>query len=112
VVQNYNEALLHHDWPRAYSALHPETHKRFNPEQFARLAQRHLRDLGFEPTAAHVRSCEEHGTEATARVLFEGRDASGRKLYKDAVALRQSGAGWRIVLPSNFGRRADKGIVR
>jgi hypothetical protein len=112
VVQNYHEALVRRDWPQAYAALHTDTRKRFGSEQFIRLAQQHLQHLGFEPTAAHVRTCEEHGAEATARVLYEGRDASGRKLYKDAVVLRQGAAGWGIVLPSNFGRRADKGVSR
>jgi len=96
---------------RLEAALHPDARERFGSGQFIRLAQQHLQHLGFEPPTAHIRSCEEHGAEARARVLYEGRDASGRKLYKDAVALRQSGTGWGIVLPNSFGRRADKGIA-
>jgi hypothetical protein len=85
VVRDYHEALMRRDWPRAYVARDPDTCKRFSQEQFAWLAKEHL---GFEPTAVHVRSCEERGDEASARVLFEGP-----RLYKDAVALRSTSAG-------------------
>jgi hypothetical protein len=112
VVQDYHAALLRHDWSGAYATLHPDIRKRYSSDQFAQLARQHLQHLGFEPTTAYVRSCEERGAEASARVLYEGRDASGRKLYKDAMVLRLSEAGWGIVLPSNFGRQAGKGMVR
>lgn len=110
VVEAYHAALLRHDWPAAYASLHPDTRKRHGPEQFARLARQHLHDLGFEPTEAHVRSCEERGAEASARVLYVGRTDSGPKTYKDALVLRRGEAGWGIVLPSNFGRRGAKSV--
>ena len=103
-AHDFYEALVRQDWPRAYAALDPDTQKRHSPEQFARLAQQYRRGLGLEPQAVHVRSCEEHGAEAIAHVTLTGRAAGRQAHYRDAVSLRQTGAGWRVVLPATFGR--------
>ena len=104
-MQRYYEAIVHQDWPAAYAALHPDLRKRWNAEQFTRLAQQYRRNLGFEPDGVQVRASEEHVTEAVAHVMLTGRTDAGRKYHKDAVTLRPSGADWGITLPSHFGQR-------
>jgi hypothetical protein len=102
-AQSYYEALLRHDWAEAYAALHPDTRTRCSEQQFAKRAGQYCQTLGFEPQAVHVRSCEEHNSEAIAHVVFTGNSAGNQKLYKEAVTLRRSEAGWGVVLPMNFG---------
>jgi hypothetical protein len=103
-VQAFYEAILRQDWQQAYDLVHPDNQAAFSAEQFARLAESYRTDLGFEPEAVHVRSCEEHAAEATAHVVFAGTSASGPRLFKDAIVLRQSPRGWAVVLPPQFGR--------
>jgi hypothetical protein len=67
------------------------------------LAQAYRRNLGFEPEELHVQSCEEKGTEAIAHVVLTGRNGSHQRRYKDAVVLRPSADGWKILLPIYFG---------
>jgi hypothetical protein len=69
------------------------------------LAQSYRNGLGFEPEAIHIQTCEERGTEAIAHIVLTGQAATEEHHYKDAVALRQNGEGWRVLLPPNFGRR-------
>ena len=103
VAREYFEAILRQDWGRAYAALDPEERARRGVESFARLAQSYHRRLGFEPREVHVRSCEEHGDEAIAHVVFTG--PGGRQhFHKDAVTLRRGAAGWGVVLPPRFGQ--------
>jgi hypothetical protein len=104
VVQTFYEALLRQDWAGAYAVVHPDSRARCSAEQFGRLAQSYRRGLSFEPVAVSVRACEEHSQEAIAHVAFTGRSGSSRRFYKDAVTLRQSGAGWGVLLPTNFGK--------
>jgi hypothetical protein len=107
-VRDYYEAVLRQDWGRAYTTLHAESRARCSAEQFTRLAQSYRRDLGFEPEEVHVRSCEEHGTEAVAHVMITGRSEGKQRHYRDAVTLRQSGSQWGIVLTSGFGRSPSR----
>lgn len=102
-VHQFYEGLLRQDWEQAYDALHPESKKRLTPAQFTRLAQAYRRHLGFDPEELHIQSCDEKGEEAIAHVVLTGRDASRSRRYKDAVALRRSAEGWRVILPSTFG---------
>ena len=103
-VRGYFEALLRQDWAEAYAALDPGGRARCTPEQFARLAANYRRDLGLEPEAVAVRSCDERGAEAVAHVTIRGRAGARLRFYKDAITLRRGGAGWGVVLPANFGR--------
>ncbi|HEY7328952.1 MAG TPA: hypothetical protein VH592_15015 [Gemmataceae bacterium] len=105
-VRDYYEGLIRQDWQQAYTALHHESKKRWTLDAFTRLAQAYRRNLGFEPEELHVQSCEEKGTEAVAHVVLTGRNASQQRRYKDAVALRTSADGWKILLPVTFGRNA------
>jgi hypothetical protein len=104
-AQGYYEALVRQDWPRAYDALHPQSRGRLRPEQFAALAADHRRGVGFEPSAVHVRSCEEQGDEATAHVVLTGTNVT-KERHRDAVRLLRDGDGWGVVLPPTFGRPA------
>jgi hypothetical protein len=103
VAQGYHEALLRQDWAGAYRLLHADSRARCGLEQFARLAENHRRAFGFEPESVRLRSCDEKGTEAVARVAFAGRVAGRQRLFKDAVALRRDGETWCVVLPPGFG---------
>jgi hypothetical protein len=104
VVEAYFEALGRQDWKRAYEALHSDSRARYGIEQFTHLAQSYRRDLGFEPEAVHVRSCEEHGAEALAHVVLTAQAGAQTRSFKDAATLRRGAAGWGIVLSSRFGR--------
>jgi hypothetical protein len=104
VLRSYYAALLKEDWPRAYAALDADSRKRITSAEFSRLAQNHRKSLGFEPKDVHVRSCEEHGSEAIAHVLLVGQTANKQRWYKDAVTLRRGEAGWAVVLPPQFGK--------
>jgi hypothetical protein len=107
-VQSYYEALLHKNWSKAYSTLHPNSRSRLSADQFARLAQKYLSSLGFEPDAVHVRAWDEQGTEGTAHVVLTGQVAGKVHRYKDAITLQRSDDGWRVVLPPNFGRATGR----
>ena len=102
-IQQYYEALIRKDWPRAYASLDPQSQKRGTPQQFSQLAQSYHSHLGFDPEAVQVWACEERGTEATAHVVLTGRTPSRHRRYKDAITLRRSDD-WRVVLPRNFGQ--------
>jgi hypothetical protein len=103
-VWDFYTGVAQQDWQQAYLALHPESKKRLTLEEFTRLAQDYRRNLGFNAEELHVRSCDEKGTEAIAHVVLTGRDASRQRHYRDAVVVRQSVEGWRVILPAAFGR--------
>ena len=63
-----------------------------------------LGNLGFEPSAVHIRACEERAAEATAHVVLTGRGAGQERRYRDAIVLRRDDNGWHVVLPSHFGQ--------
>jgi hypothetical protein len=104
VAREYFEELLRQDWGRAYAALDPEERARRGVESFARLAQSYHHRLGFEPREVFVRSCEEHGDEAIAHVVFTGQGGGKQRYHKDAITLRRGAAGWGVVLPPRFGQ--------
>ena len=96
------------DWDKAYAVLDAESQTRCNAEQFARLAQNHRANLGFEPTGVQIRACDEQGDLATAHlVLTNGASAKGRR-YREAITLRRSEEGWRVVLSDDFGLAAAR----
>jgi hypothetical protein len=103
-AQTFYEALLSQDWPRAYDALHPDNRARYNLAQFTNLARTYRQSLGFEPIAVHIRSCDEHGAEATVHVVLTGRSGARARQYKDALILRTSAVGWGAILPPRFGQ--------
>jgi hypothetical protein len=104
-VEVFYNALIQQDWMRAYATLDPGNQKADSLQQFSRLAHSYRRNLGFEPETLHIQSCQERGQEAIAHVVLTGRDGDRERRYKDAVTLRRYDAGWRIVLPKNFGRQ-------
>jgi hypothetical protein len=99
-AQQFFDALIQQDWPRAYETLHPDSRAAYDLERFTARAKNYRRHLGFEPREVHVRSCEEQGGEAVAHVVLNG---SGGQ-YKDAAALRLTADGWKVVLSAQFGR--------
>ncbi len=103
-AQAYYAALIQKDWPKAYAALDPQDRRRYDFQDFSRLAQSYRSSLGFDPKAMHVRACEERSTEATAHVVLTGRTTTKERRYKDAVTLRRADDGWRVILPHYFGR--------
>jgi hypothetical protein len=104
-VEEFYAALVAEDWPRAYSALHPDSRTRRDADTFRRQAQTYRQHLGFEPRELRVRSCEEHADEAVAHVVISGEVGTVRHgSYKDAVTLRRGASGWGVVLPSRFGQ--------
>ena len=105
VVRAFYSGIIERDWANAHGALHVDSRKVFPIETFAKNAERYRQKLGFEPNAVHVRSCDEHGEEATAHIVLTG---SGNKLhqYKDAILLRRLDGKWWIVLPAAFKGRA------
>lgn len=103
-AQSYYEALLQKDWSKAYSTLHPSSRSRLSADQFARLAQKYLSRLGFEPVAVHIRAWDERDTEATVHVFLTGRATAKSHRYKDAVTLNRSDGSWGVILPAYFGQ--------
>jgi hypothetical protein len=103
-AQDYFDAVRRCDWPHAFELLDPESQARYPASQFAKLAMAQHSELGFEPNHVHVRACEEHGDEAVAHVVLSGPGPAGRRFYKEAISLRQTPAGWRVLLPPNFGQ--------
>ncbi len=97
-------ALKDRDWPAAYAALSADGRKRLSVAEFTQRAQRYRQGLGFEPTAAHVRSCDERGDEAVAHVSLTGQSGGRQRFHKDAVTLRRGAEGWGVVLPPRFGQ--------
>jgi hypothetical protein len=103
-VRSFYSALMQKDDVGAYDLLHPDEKARLPRATFARLAANYRRGLGFEPTAVHIRACEEQGAQAKAHVVLSGHQASRRRQYRDALTLRRGPEGWGIVLPRTFGR--------
>jgi len=103
-VRTYADAVVRHDWPAAYAVLTPEARKAWTPAEFARRADAYRQKFGFEPTAAHLRTAEERGDEATARLDFSG-SAPGRHHFKETLTLRCRDGVWGVALPARFGQR-------
>ncbi len=103
-VLDFYQALVRHDWPAAYAAVHPDSRARCDAAEFARRAEDYCRGLGFVPREVRVRSCEEQEARAVAHVVIRG--PAGSRPYRDAVTLRRRGDGWGVVLPDQFGQAA------
>jgi hypothetical protein len=108
-VHEFFGGILQRDFFRAYSVLDAASQKKCNPQQFSALATSYLNSFGFEAEKVHVRSCEEHGADATAHVTFTGHTTSQDRWHKDGIVLHREEAGWRLVLPANFGRTKFSG---
>jgi hypothetical protein len=107
-AQNYFQAIVDQDWSKAYAALNESSQRRWNAKQFAELARKYRRDIGFEPDQVFIRACEEQGSEATAHVVLTGPSTAKDGRSKDALVLRRSETGWRVVLPTTFGTSEKK----
>jgi hypothetical protein len=103
-VQAYFEALIQRDDARAYAVLDPLSQRKCNLRQFSELAAKYRSSLGFDPERVYVRGCEERDNEATAHVVLAGERTSQHRRFKDGLTLRRGNDGWRVVLPTNFGR--------
>ena len=99
VVRAYYDAIIRKDWDQAFGVV--ETKAPNDGPHFAIKAERFRRQFGFEPDQVVVRSCREHGDEATAHVVLKG----GGHLFKDAIVLRKAGGTWRAMLPPRFGEQ-------
>jgi hypothetical protein len=104
VAQDFCEGVLRQDWAQAYGALDEQSQARCRVQQFNLLAGEYRKIIGFEPREVFVRSCEEHGDQALAHVVFTGSTSTDQKFYKDVVPLRRSAAGWGVLLPARLGR--------
>ena len=102
-ARDFFTAVRVKDWPAAYALVHPDTRKSVTAAEFARRAAAYRVRLGFDPTAVRVPVCEEHGGEATAHVELTGRGHGARR-FQDAVSVKSTPAGWRVVPPDQFGR--------
>ena len=104
VAKSYFEALVRKDWPGAYKTLSAESKASCGSDQFAKLAEKQLGGLGFEPSEVRLHSCDERTDEAIAHASLKGRVGSSQRFRKQTVALRREGGTWAVVLPSAFGR--------
>lgn len=100
-VRAFYTGIIQRDWANAYDTSHADSRKACAIEAFTKSAQTYRQKLGFEPNAVHVRSCDEHGDEATAHVVLTG-PGNKRHQYKDAIVLRRLDGKWWIVLPAAF----------
>lgn len=97
-------ALKDQEWPAAYAALSAGGREQVTLAELTERARRYRNAIGFEPAAAHVRSCDERGDEAVAHVSLTGQAGGRQRFHKDAVTLRRGPDGWGVVLPPRFGR--------
>jgi hypothetical protein len=103
-TRTYCGAIVNKNWSNAYALLHHDIQARQSKDEFTLLAQAYRQGVGFDPTEFRIRSCEEHGNEATAQIMLVGRTGSKQRYFKDAVVLRNSGTGWKVILPPQFGQ--------
>ena len=85
--------------------LDADCQKHHTAQRFAQLATLEVAKFGFVPERFRVQSCQEQATTAIAHVVFTGSPKANRR-YQDTIALRQSGDGWKVVLPGAFGVKA------
>ena len=93
----FYEAIIRKDWGKAVGVV--ENRAPAEGKHFAIQAERFRRQLGFEPDQVVIRSCREHGDEATAHVLLKG----GGRVFKDTIVLHKANGAWHVVLPPRFG---------
>ena len=103
-VRGFYDAIIRRDWPGAYSLLHPDAAKGLSAQEFGRRAESYRGKLGFDPARVAVRTCEEHGDDATARVALSG-PGGNRHTYEDNLFLRRHEGQWRVTLPPRFGQK-------
>jgi hypothetical protein len=103
VVKLFFEGLVKQDWAQSFAVLTAERQKTISLDQFRRQAQAYCKRLGFEPQEVHIRSCEEHGTEAIAHLSLVGHVQGQRKQFRESVVLKKSANRWQVVPPNHFG---------
>ena len=104
VVAKYFEALALQEWDLAYAQLHIDTQKRLNRAAFERGARAYRNKIGFPLGKVTVRSCDEEGDKAVARVILSDVSGSMKHRYHEGAFLHQSANGWGLVLPGDFGQ--------
>jgi hypothetical protein len=104
VLVAFYEAIVRQDWNAAHELLHADNKAVCPLLEFVPRARAYYQRLGFAPEGARVRSCEEQDDVAVAHVLLVGHRDGRERTFRDAITLRRDSAGWRIVLPSRFGR--------
>src|SRR5207249_1907095 len=102
-LRTFFDAVIQQDWPAAHAGLDSESQQACSRPNFSQLGRAYLRGLGFEPTAVHVRFCEERGEEATGHIVLTGLANTQNRRYKDSVFMRRGENGWGVVLPSSWG---------
>ena len=100
----YFDGVIRKDWNVIYPALHPDSRRHYTREQFAQRSIANRKRMPFEPEVLLVRSCEEQGEKAIARVILTTRATRHKPRFTDAVVVRRSEGVWRVVLPDHFGR--------
>ena len=103
VVREFCDAVLQRNWKQAHVLLDAESQARWSPAQFVRVGDAYRRQIGFEPTKVHIRSCDEQDDKAIARVAFGAGTSHSHQHFKDGLLLRKANDVWRISLPPSFG---------
>jgi hypothetical protein len=98
------DAIIHEDWPAAFALLNAESQSRLGVEHFSELARTYRAAIGFVPSGVEVRSCDEQGDRAIARVILEGKVGKTRRRFRDEARLQKAGKQWTIAPPENFGQ--------
>jgi hypothetical protein len=103
-VRNFYFAIIREDWPAAFALLEPQSQSRFGADAFADAARQYRASFGFEPVSVEIRSCDEKGDRAKARVIVTGKSASAKHRFRDAIDLRKSSSNWGVAPAEDFGR--------
>ena len=103
-VRAFADAVVRRDWPAAQASAAPDARQAWPPAEFARRGEAYRQRFGFEPTAAHVRTLEERGDDATAHFEYSG-NAAGRHHVKETLTLCRRDGKWGVVVPARFGLR-------
>src|SRR6516164_8826075 len=98
-ARDFCEAVVRQDWDRAHALLDADAQAACSPGRFGQLAATYRAGMGFEPDAAHVRSCEEHGDDAVAHVVFSRSVGSKRRSFQDGLTLHRGASGWAVRPP-------------
>ncbi|MCZ2341232.1 MAG: hypothetical protein LC104_05470 [Bacteroidales bacterium] len=103
-MRAFYEAVIQKNPTAVYALLHPDVSQKLPRAEFGRRLEAYRRKLGFDPEKVAVRTCDEHGTEATVRVFLSGH-GQHRHGYEDNLFLRRQEQQWRVILPPRFGLR-------
>jgi hypothetical protein len=104
-VTDFFEPLITQDWQRGFAVLVPDKKKNQTLEQFKAQALAYRKRIGFDPELVHIRSCEEHNTDATAHLSLIGHVLGQRRMFRESVRLQRRGSDWFVVPPNHFGAR-------